>query len=355
MEDLFKNILSADESLFTNEMALDFEYLPKELPYRESQQHYLADCIAPLLQGRMGKNILITGKPGIGKTAALRYVLRELEDKGHDKQATPLYINCWKKDTTHKIVLEICDQIGYKWVQNKKSDEIFKEITEILNKKAAVIVLDEVDKLDSDQIIYEILEDIYRKTIFLITNEKEWLAEMDSRVRSRLLPEAVDFEPYNLKETAGILRKRVEYAFVPNVWDEDAFEIVANKCHDMQDLRAGIFLLHESGLIAESKASRRILKEHAMKAVEKLASMKLRSSKDMSDEEKYILSLIKQLAGKSVTDIYGEYKKVHDKSYRTFFRKVKDLEAAGLIEIEELMAPESGGRTSLLKPKNKAN
>lgn len=352
MADLFKDILSADESLFTNEMALDFEYLPKELPYRENQQHYLAECIAPVLQGRLGKNILVTGKPGIGKTAALKFVLREMEDKGLDKQAIPLYVNCWKKDTAHKIVLEICDQIGYKWVQNKKTDEILKEITEILNKKAAVIVLDEADKLDSDQIIYELLEDIYHKTIFLITNEKEWLADMDSRVRSRLLPEVVDFEPYNLKETAGILRKRIDYAFVPNIWDEDAFDAVAKKCFEMQDLRSGIFLLRESGLIAESKASRRILLEHANKAIEKLSSMKIRSSKDMTDEEKYVLSLIKQLAGKSATEIYEEYKKVHDKSYRTFFRRVKDLEEAGLVEVEELMS-DNGGRTSLLHPKTK--
>lgn len=350
MSDIFKDILSAEESLFLNEIALDFEYLPKELPYRENQQHYLAECIAPLFNNRMGKNILITGSPGIGKTAALRFILREMEEKGLDKQAIPLYVNCWKKDTAHKIVLDICSQIGYKWVQNKKTDEILKEITEILNKTAAVIVLDEIDKIDSDQIIYELLEDIYRKTIFLITNEKEWLAEMDSRVRSRLLPEIVEFKPYNLAETRGILRRRVEYAFVPNVWDDDAFETIVKKCLGLNDLRPGIFLLRQAGQVAESKASRKIHLEHANIAIEKLASMKIRSSKDMTGEEKYVISLVKQMAGKTITEMYDEYKKVHDKSYRTFFRKIKDLEDAGLVEIEELVT-ETGGRTSLVKPK----
>ena len=188
MSDIFKNILSAEESLFINEIALDFEYLPKELPYRENQQHYLAECIAPLFQKKLCKNILIVGKPGIGKTAALKFILREMEEKGLDNQAIPLYVNCWKKETTHKIVLDICNQLGYKWVQNKKTDEILKEITEILNKKTAVIVLDEIDKIDSDQIIYQLLEDIYHKTFFLITNEKDWLAEMDSRGRCPLIP-----------------------------------------------------------------------------------------------------------------------------------------------------------------------
>lgn len=349
MSDLFKNLLSAEESLFVNEMALDFEYLPKELPYRENQQHYLAECIAPLFQKRLGKNILIVGKPGIGKTAALKFILREMEEKGLDNQAIPLYVNCWKKETTHKIVLDICDQLGYKWVQNKKTDEILKEITEILNKKTAVIVLDEVDKIDSDQIIYQLLEDIYHKTFFLITNEKDWLADMDSRVRSRLIPEIVEFEPYNLKETEGILRRRLDAAFVKNVFDDNAFDLIAKKCFELADLRSGLFLLRHAGLIAESKASRKILPEHASLAIEKLASMKIRNSKDLTDEEKYVLALIKQMQGKTSTEIYEEYKKVHDKTYRTFYRKVKELEAAGLIQIEDLVS-EVGGRSSLLRP-----
>ena len=350
MSDIFKEILSADESLFVNEIALDFDYLPKELQYRENQQHYLAECIAPLFNKRLGKNILITGKPGIGKTAAVKFILREMEDKGLEKQAFPLYINCWKKETAHKIVLEICDQLGYKWVQNKKTDEIFKEIAEIINKKAAVIVLDEVDKIDSDQFIYQLLEDIYHKTIFMITNNKEWLSDVDSRVRSRLVPEIVEFHPYNLAETRGILNRRVESAFVPNIWDEQAFDMVVKKCYELNDIRSGIFLLRQSGLMAESKASRKILPEHSEKAIEKLVSMKIRSSNDFTDEEKYVHSLVKQLAGKTATEMYSEYKKVHDKSYRTFYRKIKELEEAGLVEIEDFVS-DVGGRSSIIRPK----
>lgn len=351
MSDIFKDILSADESLFINEMALDFEYLPKELPYRENQQHYLADCITPLLNKRLGKNILIAGKPGIGKTAALRFILREMEEKGLDNHAIPIYINCWKKETAHKIVIEICDQLGYKFIQNKKTDEILKDLTEILNKKSAVIILDEIDKIDSDQIIYQLVEDIYRKTLFLITNEKGWLGEMDQRVRSRLVPEIVEFQPYNLQETRGILSRRVDSAFVPNVWDDKAFEMIVQRCHELNDIRSGIFLLRQAGLIAESKASRKILPEHASLAIEKLASVKIRNSKDFTDEEKYILALIKQLSGKTSLEMYHEYKKVHDKTYRTFYRKLKELEEAGLVEIKDFMT-ESGGRSSMVKIKN---
>lgn len=350
MTDLFKDILSAEESLFANEMALDFDYLPKEVPHREGQQHYLADCIKLLLAGRMGKNILITGDPGIGKTATIQWVLREMEEKGLDESAKPIYINCWKKDTTHKIVLELCNQLGYKWVQNRNTDELFREIANILNKKSAVIVLDEVDKLEDEQIIYELLEDIYRKCIFLITNYREWLTELDARVRSRLTPETVDFKKYTLSETSDILRRRAKSAFVPGVWEDEALDIVSQKAHELGDMRYGLFLLRESGNIAEKKASRKIKKEHAEQAIHKLSEFSLKKDSDFDDEEKVILKIIKENPGKTSTEIHEIFKHYSNKAYRTFHRKLKSLEEAGVVKIETDFAA-TGGHVSRVRLK----
>ncbi|MEA3379096.1 MAG: AAA family ATPase [Nanoarchaeota archaeon] len=328
---LFENFLKEDESLFINPEVLDYDYLPKLLPYRENKQHYLASCIKPLFLGRNGQNVLITGKPGIGKTAASKFILRDLEFE--TEKIVPIYINCWKKDTPHKIILEICKQIGYKWVQNKKTDELMKVVADIFNKKSAVFVFDEIDKIDSDQMIYQLLEDIYKKCIFLITNDKGWLIKLDNRVRSRLIPEIVEFEAYSLSETEGILRQRLEYAFVPKVWSDEAFEIIVSKASELEDIRIGLFLLREAGQIAEDESSKKILARHAEEALKKLNSFKIISSKNINDEDKEILSLIKSNKGKISTEIHAEYNKDHNKTYRTFQRKIKDLADAGLIEI----------------------
>lgn len=347
MADMFSKILSAEESLFINEMALDHDYLPKELPHRENQQHYLASCIKLLLAGRMGKNLLITGSPGIGKTAAVRWVLREMEEKGLDEQVKPIYVNCWKKDTAHKILLDICSQLSYKWVQNKNTDELFKEVAAILNKKAAVIVLDEVDKLESEQAVYQLLEDINRKCIFLITNEKDWLAKLDSRLRSRLTAELMDFRAYSLKETEDILKARAMHAFAPNAWEDEALSVIAECAYNLADIRAGLFLLREAGNIAEAKFLRKIGREHAELAVSRIGRFK--PGRDLNEEEQHILDLVKENAGKTGTEIYNLYKEKEGKSYRTFHRKVKALEEAGLIDIKGNVT-ESGGRNSVLNP-----
>ena len=59
--------------------------------------------------------------------------------------------------------MEICDQLGYKFTHNKKTDDLFKILEEYLNKDSVVFVFDEVDKLEDADFLYMILERIYRK------------------------------------------------------------------------------------------------------------------------------------------------------------------------------------------------
>ncbi len=347
---LFDDLLGHDESLFTTPEALDFDYLPRLLKYRENQHQEIAQVIKPLFQKRNASHLLIAGKPGIGKTAACKFILREMEQATSD--IFPIYVNCWKKDTTHKILLDICEQIGYKWVYNKSTDELWKNVLEILNKKSAVIVFDEVDKLESEQILYGVLEDVYRKCVILITNDMEWLAHLDQRVRSRLLPQVNEFQPYTASETEGILKERVDLAFVKKVWQDDAFELIADRAVELRDIRTGIFLLKEAGNIAEQKSSRKILKEHASLALEKLNHLKIRKSTDLTDEDKEILNLVKKEEGKTTKEIYDFYSRQFDKSYRTFQRRIKELEEAGLISFSEEISAQGGKAVRVYLVKN---
>lgn len=340
MTDLFKDILSDEESLFTDEIALDFDYMPPVMKYREQQQTYIANCIKPLFQNRNGKNLLITGKPGIGKTLAVRKVLEELEKE--TDEIIPIFINCWKKDTFHKIMVDICEQIGYKWGYNKKTDEVFKEISKILNKKKIVLCFDEIDKLKEDQAIYSILEDIDKKTIILITNEIDFLSKLDQRIKSRLMPDFLEFRPYNFDETKGILEYRRDFAFVTNVWDEEGFNSIAEKTYELKDIRTGLFLLREGGNIAESKASRKIIPEHTQQAIEKLKDYKIKDSASMEDDEKWIVDFVKNNSGKSSLEVYDEYRKEYNKSLRNFQRKIRKLAKIGNLSINEKVSGKGG-------------
>jgi cell division control protein 6 len=224
---MFDDMLKSDESLFMDPIALDYDFLPKLIPYREKEQKHIALCIKPLLAGRTGKNVLVHGPPGIGKTAAIRHLFKELEES--TDEVLPIYINVWQKNTTFKIIMDICEKLDYKFTHNKKTEELFDIVKNMLNKKAVVLCFDEIDKAEDLDFLYMILEQIYRKTIILITNYKEWAAELDERISSRLNIEMLEFRKYNDFEIKGILEERMKYAFVANVWEHEALKTAIKK------------------------------------------------------------------------------------------------------------------------------
>jgi len=317
-------------NVFLNSVALDYSFIPKLIPYRGDQQHYIATCIKPLFQDRNGRNLFIHGKPGIGKTVATIYVLNELEEKS---DIVPIYINCWKKNTSHKIVLEICDKIGYKFTLNKSTEELLQVITGILNKGSCVICLDECDKMDSNDVIYDLLENIYKKAIILITNSRLWLDKLDMRIKSRLNPESLEFKPYNYEETLGILKQRIEYAFHPEIFNKEALVVIAKKTFELGDLRTGIYLLKESGDIAEFKNKNKIELSEAEEAIKKLDNFKIKSSTDLDEDLNDVLRLVKINDGKSSKDLFEIYGK---DSYKTFKRKLNELDKNKLISMKEV-------------------
>ncbi|MDP6600354.1 MAG: AAA family ATPase [Candidatus Woesearchaeota archaeon] len=344
---LFKDMLHSDESLFKNELALDYSFLPKILPHREQQQRYIATIIKPLLTGKNGKNIFIYGAPGIGKTAAIRFVLNELEEE--TEEVVPVYINCWQKNTTFKILVDICEQLGYRLTHNKRTEELFQIVKNMLNKKAAVFAFDEVDKLEEIDFLYAILEDIYKKSILLITNDKEWLDNLDDRVKSRLLPESLEFKPYNLEETKDVLKQRVQYAFVSDVWDDDSFELIVKKTAEAQDIRIGLHLMRESGNIAEDKSSRKITLDYTNEAIKKIDEFTIKKSSDLTEDEQNILNLIKKNSEKKIGDLYNVYKEQGGELvYKSFQRKIEKLEKNKFVTVKKTSGG-ADGNTSIVK------
>jgi archaeal cell division control protein 6 len=344
---LFKDILHSDESLFKNELALDYSFMPKILPHREEQQRYIATIIKPLLEERNGKNLFIFGAPGIGKTAAIKHVLNELEEETDD--ITPIYINCWQKNTTFKILAEMCELLGYRLTHNKRTEELFAVVKNILNKKAAVFAFDEVDKLEEVDFLYDILEEIYKKSILLITNDKGWLEDLDERVKSRLLPETSEFKPYNVEETKDVLKQRVQYAFVPTVWEDNAFELIVKKTAEAQDIRLGLHLMREAGNIAEAKSSRKINSEHTNTAINKIDQFTIKRSTDLTEDEQSILTLIKKNSDKKIGDLYLIYKEQDGKLvYKSFQRKIDKLEKNKFINVKKISGGPDGN-TSIVK------
>lgn len=331
---LFSNYQDS-ASIFKNETSLDPSFTPRgKIEFRENENQYIAECIKPLLQRRNGKNLIIFGPPGIGKTLACKKVKEALEEE--TDEVLVFYINLWKKNTQHKIILELCDQLDYKFTHNKSSEDLLQIVKQKINQNSAVFIFDEADKAESLELLYQFAEDIYRKTMILITNDKDWIYRLDPRLKSRLMPDSLEFKPYNLQEIKQILKSRAQFAFNSGIISEEVLNLIAEKTLETGDVRTGLFLLRESALIAESKSLKKIAQEHTQQAIEKLSEFKRPVQLDKDEEE--ILSIVDQNQSKTTTEIFSIYKNKtqSDKSKRTFLRKINNLEKANLIKLEEV-------------------
>lgn len=341
--------------LFRNEDALDAEWLPKNLPYREAQHHQIASCIKPLLQGRNGRNCIISGEPGIGKTAAVKLVLKELEE--HPEVDMPdihiIYVNCWQKNTTYKIFVEICEQLGYKFVQNKNTEDLFRIIQNIVNKSSAVFAFDEVDKVVDVDFLYSIFTDILKKSILMVTNNPSWFVTVDSRIRSRLLPQRIEFKKYNSAEIEGILRKRLEFAFIPGCWSEDALDLVIKTTQKSEDVRIGLHLLREAGLVADEIGARKINMVHAQSALKRVGDFTIKPKDTLSPEAQIILEIVKAQTSK-MGDLYKLYQEQGGSgTYKTFQRRVGELSQGGFVDTKKVVGGKQG-TTTIVSSKNKS-
>ncbi|MDI3544317.1 MAG: archaeal cell division control protein 6 [Candidatus Woesearchaeota archaeon] len=348
---LFKDILGAEETIFKNPVALEPEYMPKEIPYREEEQHYIAECIKPLILGRNGRNLQIYGESGIGKSLAVKSVLEELKEE--TSEVYPIYINCWQKPTSFKIMLEMCNQIEYKFTHNKSTEELFDIIKKIINKKAAVFVFDEIDKAQDTDFLYFILEEIYKKSIIVISNYEKWMISLDPRIKSRLSPDSLYFKKYSKKEILGIIRRRIESAFYPGVFNEEGIERIANVVEESSDIRLALFLLNEAGNNAESMSRRKVTIEDVEKAIERINKYSSKKTELLDDSDQLTLDIINQGNGLKIGDAFKRYSEKGGKGgYKTFQRRIDKLAKNNFIEIEKINGG-SEGKTSLLKPKNK--
>jgi len=343
----FKDMLRSDESLIRDDVPLSYDFQPKVLRFREPEQRQFATAIKPLLQERNGRNLFVYGPPGVGKTVACRHVLRELEET-IDNVIT-IYINCWKNNTAYKMVVDLCQQIGITFITNQKTSELFSRAVQILNKKSVVFVFDEIDKLEDFDLLYMVLEEVYRKAIFLITNYKEKVQQLDERIMSRLTPELIEFKSYNKEEIHGILAERMKYAFSPNVWDEHAFSAIVEKTHALADLRKGLFLMREAANLAEEKAQRNITLSEVKTAMAKLDES-ANVPVELDEDFKIILKLVQKTPGLKMGDLFQQFLSTGgEMSYRSFTRRIEKLSELKHIALQKATRGNEGN-TTLVNP-----
>ena len=342
-------MLSADETLFRSEEVFDFSYIPDQFNYRDEQLKALAYCLKPAMRSAKPLNALLIGSPATGKTTAIKITFSQLEEVS-DK-AVLVYVNCQIHSSPFRIFSEIHKKIfGHMPPEtgvplSSIYDKIFARLSK--DKQILVVALDDINYLqNNEKVLYDLLRayESYSgvKTGVISVMQKNEIYRFGDKTRSVFQPQIINFPTYKINEITAILKNRADIGLYNNVMSKKMLGEIAVMTSDKNDLRFGIELLKQAVMQAEADSSRVVKEKHLEKAI---ASIMPSPTKEVRDDEKLILDLL----DKEMTsgELYKLFTKKIDISYSSFYRLLRKMEAAGLIETKEKIA-EKGGKTRVI-------
>jgi cell division control protein 6 len=358
-----KNLLMWEETLFRDPEVFEFDYVPEQFQFRESQMRELAFQIRPGLRGGRPLNSICKGLPGTGKTTSVHKLFSEIEDT--TKKLVPVYVNCQIDNTKFAIFSQVYRKLtGHLPPASGTSfKQLFDAICRILQRDGIVLLvaLDDANYLlyenEINKVLYTLLraheafEGIRAGVIVIISDlDVDLVKAVDARVSSVFRPTEIYFPPYEHAEIREIMQARVMQGMYPGVISEEMLSLVIDQTRKSGDLRVGIDLLKRATLNAERAARRTVEREDICGAylVSKYLHLSF-TTKTLKDEEKNVLRALARASVSEQEMNAGEVYKTIAKSvgirYTRFYEVIKKLDALRLVNLHYR---EGKGRTRLI-------
>jgi cell division control protein 6 len=224
-------------------------------------------------------------------------------------------------------------------------DEMLSLFSEEIEKTKlkVVVCLDEVDKLENFEIIYDLTRthwDHGNIQLIAISNDPIVFNKLDGRIKSSLFPvEEIYFTPFTIDEVRDIVNDMVEKAFHEDVVTKESIDFLskytANKNGDVRIARK---ILFKSGKLARDAGDRNVEKKHIMSKLNRTKYAKnLSVLRNLSKQERFILRLIPK-KGAYYPQFYQFYKSTDgplgDRMLRNYLEKFRKVR---LINMERKM------------------
>lgn len=361
MSDPIDRLLDAAESgkfIIKNRDMLHFTYIPNIIQHRNSEQEQVTQSLLPILKHSRPSNLLVYGKPGIGKTLVVKKVLNKIQERV-EKSKFPIkliYSNSKEETTLYGLLVSFGRQLGMKDKELPGTglaiSEVFKRILNNIDESAinVIFVIDEIDYLaqlvskTGKDILYQLTRANERLkqgslTLVGISNDLTFKEKLDPRVISSLGEEEIIFTNYDRDQIYKILEERVNEAFIPNSVDEAALNLCAAlAAAEHGDARRAIDLIRVAGEIAERQQSDKVTQDHVREASLKIEENKEETSlKSYPLHEKLVILAIMKAGGSSTGEIYSSYKGLcktvgkDELTQRRITQMLSEIELSGII------------------------
>ena len=250
--------------IVTNEEALSDGFVPATPLHRDAEMHRIAECV----ESDTPRHMWICGKPGAGKTLAIRHVLKH---KTVDAGEPHVEIDCWEMDTYHRVLDEIARQLDRASTKRTPLEDKVRgfgkqEVEACLDGHPLAVVLDQIDQpspKERNAILYN-LSQLGHVQIVCVTSDAEPLTDMDARVRSRLNPVAIKFRPYSADQVRDILKGRAKQGLREGTWTDATIGGITQLAQG--DVRLAVRLLRDAANLAAQDGSVSIECKHVKTA-----------------------------------------------------------------------------------------
>jgi cell division control protein 6 len=351
-----------EDPIFVNKELLEISHLPDEgrIVGRDDEISQLANAVNPAIFGQSPTNVLIYGKTGTGKSLCAKYVSSRLVETARDEGVTAgfAYIDCAQDTTETQSVQTIASTLNEPAetdinIPDKgiSTATYYKRLWTILDAEydVVLIILDEIDKLDNDDILMQLsrageagkISDC-KVGVMGISNKIKYKDRMDERVKSSLCEREFVFPPYDAEQLNAIMQARSD-AFHGGVLEDGVIsKAAALAAREHGDARKAIDILRYAGEIAQSKGADTVQEKFVVQARERAETDRFRELiRGSTPHSRYVLQALTILSlngqdsteeafdeeGYRTTRIYDVYEEVcrQNESDTLSLRRVRDL------------------------------
>ena len=341
--------------------ALDFDYIPGELPHRTEQLKKLAQMFKPVFVN-IAQNALIRGPVGTGKTAMTKFFCQSLVQiaRQQGKILEYVHINCRKRSTDAMVLLGILNHFDARFPDRGFSvQEMLQILRTHLQRKESqlLLVLDEVDALvkkGTSNLIYDLTrfndETTQTETSVsvIMISQQDVFTELEAAALSTFKrSNTIVLEKYTRDELYDIIQQRVKLAFHANTVRTESIDLIADIASDYGDARFSIELLWKAGMYADEKHVKQVIPEHVRAAKAETYSVVTESKLKNLGKHQLItlLSIAKRLQKEDTAYANtGEVEKTYAitceeygedaRGHTMFWSYLKEIELAGFIKVK---------------------
>lgn len=321
-------------AFFEDESTLEHTFVPDRIEDREEVIEQISWDLSKLAAGVLPGYHFIFGVSGSGKTAVMKWMLKHwlLKDLGGEanedtgfyhfkadgEDMNIVFIPCGDCSTKMRVIIRLVQLLKDSEYpsRGKSVDEAKDDLKASLKDKKLLVVLDEFQDMnppDRNRTLRAI-SSIRGVALFVMSNVKYILDDMNPAVASRFRYRTIEFLPYNAIQLAAILNERVRLAFQPRVVGEDTVNYIASIAAKRGgDARHALNVLREAGNISFKQGGKKVTKTEADLAVDELEKKDVKKTmNEMPFHSQLIVGAFVMIEGIGLeryytTDVYAVY------------------------------------------------